>query len=34
LNFIKWCIKNDIIEFMTANKSKLLANKHGTCTHL
>ena len=34
LNFIKWCIKNDIIEFMTVNKSKLLANKHGTCTHL
>lgn len=33
LNFIKWCIKNDIIEFMAANKSELLSNKHGTCIH-
>lgn len=30
LNFIKWCIKNDIISFMAENKTTLLANKHAT----
>lgn len=29
LNFIKWCIKNNVIEYITVNKNKLF-NKQGT----
>lgn len=30
LNFIKWCIKNDVISFLSAHKDALMANKHET----
>jgi len=30
LNFIKWCIKNDVIHFVTTHKSELMANKQAT----
>ena len=30
LNFIKWCIKNDVIHFVTTHKSELMANKQET----
>jgi hypothetical protein len=30
LNFIKWCIKNDVISFVSEHKDALMANKHAT----
>jgi len=30
LNFIKWCIKNDVITFLSEHKDSLMANKHET----
>ena len=30
LNFIKWCIKNDVISFVSAHRDTLMANKHET----